>query len=139
MGSDALTLLLDTHVLLWVLNDDERLGPKAKKRVEREAARGAVAVSAMSFWEISLLTLRKRVSVTPSGAALRAHVLGLGVQELPMDGAIADLAGRLSSRHGDPADCVLVATALEHDLSLVTADGKLLELGGGLKSVPADR
>ena len=139
MGSDALTLLLDTHVLLWSLNDDAALGAKAKKRIEREAARGAVAVSAISFWELALLTLRKRVNLTPTGSAFRAHVLGLGVQELPIDGAVAELAGRLSQRHADPADCLLVATALEHELTLVTADVKLLELGSGLKTIAANR
>jgi PIN domain nuclease of toxin-antitoxin system len=139
VGSDALTLLLDTHVLLWSLKDDEQLGAKAKKRIEREAARGAIAVSAISFWELALLTLRRRVNLTPSGSALRAHVLGLGVQELPIDGAVADLAGRLSLRHGDPTDCLLVATALEHELTLVTADTKLLELGAGLKTIAANR
>jgi PIN domain nuclease of toxin-antitoxin system len=139
VGSDALTLLLDTHVLVWSLKDDEQLGAKAKKRIERESARGSVAVSAISFWELALLTLRKRVNLTMSGSALRAHVLGLGVQELPIDGAVADLAGRLSPRHADPADCLLVATALEHDLTLVTADTKLLELGSGLKALAANR
>jgi PIN domain nuclease of toxin-antitoxin system len=139
VGSDALTLLLDTHVLVWSLKDDEQLGAKARKRIERESARGAVAVSAISFWEVSLLILRKRVQLSPSGPALRGHVLGLGVQELPVDGAIAELAGRLSQRHGDPADCLLVATALEHELTLVTADARLLELGAGLKTLAANR
>jgi PIN domain nuclease of toxin-antitoxin system len=132
-------LLLDTHVLLWVLKEDEQLGAKARKRIEREAVRGTVAVSAVTFWELAVLTLRKRVTVTPSGPALRAHVLGLGVQELPIDGAVAELAGRLSTQHGDPADCMLVATALEHDLTLMTADSRLLALPGGLKTLPACR
>lgn len=139
MGNAALTLLLDTHVLLWVLNEDDELGAKARKRIEREAVRGAVAVSAVTFWELAVLTLRRRVMVTPSGPALRAHVLGLGVQELPIDGAVAELAGRLSTQHGDPADCMLVATALEHELTLVTADSRLLELPGALKTLPARR
>jgi PIN domain nuclease of toxin-antitoxin system len=139
MGSDALSLLLDTHVLLWALNDEERLGTKARKRIDRESTRGTLSVSAISFWEIALLTLRRRVAVTPAGAALRAHVLGLGVHELAIDGAVAELAGRLSSNHADPADCLLVATALEHDVTLVTADAKLLAWGGRLKTLNAER
>lgn len=139
MESDALSLLLDTHVLLWVLNDEARLGTKARKRIDRESQRGALSISAITFWEITLLTLRRRVAVTPSGAALRAHVLGLGVHEFAIDGAIAELAGRLSTKHGEPADCLLVATALEHDLTLVTADARLLAWGGRLKTLNAER
>ena len=139
MGSDALSLLLDTHALLWVLNDEKRLGARARKRIERDATRGTLAVSAITFWEVALLTLRRRVAVTPTGPALRAHVLGLGVHELSIDGAVAELAGRLSIKHADPADCLLVATALEHDVTLVTADAKLLAWGGRLKTLAADR
>lgn len=138
MGSSALTLL-DTHVLVWVLKDDEELGPKARKRLERESAQGTLAVSAMTFWEIAMLSLRRRLTVNPSGPGLRAHVLGLGVAELGVDGAVAELAARLSPKHGDPADCLLVATALEHGATLVTADEKLLTWGGGLKVLAADR
>lgn len=139
MGSDALTLLLDTHVLLWLLDEEERLGPRARRRLERESTRGGLAVSAITFWEIALLAQRGRIQVSPAGPALRAHILGLGVAELGIDGSVAELAARLASRHGDPADCMLVATALEHDLTLVTADTVLLAWGGRLRTLAADR
>ncbi len=139
MGSDALSLLLDTHVLLWVLSDEARLGTKARRRIDKESTRGTLAISAITFWEIAMLSLRKRVAISPKGPALRAHVLGLGVHELSIDGAVAELAARLSPSHPDPADCLLVATALEHDVPLVTADARLLAWGGGLKTVSAER
>ena len=139
MGSDALTLLLDTHVLLWLLDEEERLGPRVRKRLEKESTRGGLAVSAITFWEVALLVQRGRVQISPAGPALRAHVLGLGVTELGIDGSVAEHAARLVPRHGDPADCMLVATALEHDLTLVTADTVLLEWGGRLRTFAADR
>ncbi len=54
--------LLDTHVLIWLLEGSEKLGKQARKIIEQAFAEEAVAVSAITFWEIAMLEQRQRIS-----------------------------------------------------------------------------
>ena len=112
-------LLLDTHALLWLVMDSPRLGKVARRR----AARGA-HVSAISFWELSMLAEAGRVRLGMSVSEARDVVLRTNVSEVPIDGMIAMTAARLGM-HGDPGDRFIVATALAHGATLMTADQKI--------------
>ena len=68
--------------------------------------------------------------------ALRERLLTDGLVEIPVDGRIATRAGLLSDLHGDPADRIIVATALEGH-TLVTADQQILDWGGDLDRLDA--
>ena len=68
--------------------------------------------------------------------AWRRDLLDQGLIEIPIDGAIASRAGLLARMHGDPADRIIVATALEGH-RLMTADRKMLEWPGPLRCVSA--
>ena len=57
---------------------------------------------------------------------MRQLVLGAGASELPLIGEIAILAAELEGLHADPADRFIVATAIVHDATLITADERLL-------------
>lgn len=112
-------LLLDTHALVWLVMDSPRLGRLARRR----AARGA-HVSAISFWELEMLAEAGRVRLGMSVSEARAVVLRTNVSEVPIDGVIAMTAARLGM-HGDPGDRFIVATALTHGATLMTADEKI--------------
>lgn len=58
-------------------------------------------------------------------------VLDRGIEEIVVDGKIAIMATRLSGTHADPADRIVVATALERGATLITADAKILAMKGG--------
>jgi PIN domain nuclease of toxin-antitoxin system len=85
-----------------------------------------LAVSAVSFWEIALLIAKRRLRSLDSAEIARRQILDTGVSELPLSGDIAIIAAELNGLHGDPADRFIVATAITHDATLMTADDRLL-------------
>ena len=110
-------LLLDTHVFLWWLADDERL-----KSAERAAIRDPendVYLSSASIWEIVIKEGlgRLRVPELPSVAASR-----LGLQPLPITFEHAEATAGLPVLHHDPFDRVLMAQARVESLTLVSYD-----------------
>jgi PIN domain nuclease of toxin-antitoxin system len=119
-------ILLDTHVALWLVAGSGALGKRSRRMAERAAAAAQLAISAMSFWEIALLVQKGRLRWIDSATEMRRQILGLGASEVPLTGAAAILAGELESLHGDPADRFIVASAIIHDATLLTADEKLL-------------
>lgn len=112
-------LLLDTHALVWLIMSSPRLG----KRARRQAARGA-HVSAITFWELEMLAEAGRVRLGMTVAEARDIVLGTNITEIPINGVIAMTAARLGT-HGDPGDRFVVATALIHGATLMTADARI--------------
>jgi PIN domain nuclease of toxin-antitoxin system len=105
-------ILLDTHVLIWVTEGSSRLGRRARRRIEQAFHDGQVATSAFSFWEIGTLMLAGRLRGSRTPDEFRAAVVRAGVVEIPVDGEIAISSTRLAGMHGDPADRLIVATAL---------------------------
>lgn len=120
-------IVLDTHVLAWAVNDERKLGRKTRALIDRQWSRGQVAVCAMSFWEIALLESRGKLELPVGTAEWRGELLAAGLVELPVDGTAGIRAVQLVGLPSDPADRLIVATALHHDASLVTADDRLLE------------
>jgi PIN domain nuclease of toxin-antitoxin system len=130
-------ILLDTHVLIWVTEGSSRLGRRARRRIEQAFHDGQVATSAFSFREIGTLMLAGRLRGSRTPDEFRAAVVRAGVVEIPVDGEIAICSTRLAGMHGDPADRLIVATALARGAVLVTADEKLLATKGGLQRLDA--
>ncbi len=124
-------ILLDTHVFVWLTEDSRKLGYKARQRIERAMVRSQVYVSAISYWELGMLVAAKRLHLTRDLADVRAAAERGGPKEVAVDGEIGIVASRLSSLRGDPADRIIVATALCLRATLLTADQNLLSLSGG--------
>lgn len=119
-------ILLDTHALIWLDEGGPRLGKNALQRIDAEFGAGKLAVSAISFWEISMLTQKGRLEMRLEMDVWRKELLKNGLYEIPLDGAIAIRASGLKEFHGDPADRLIVATALQTSSILMTADQKIL-------------
>jgi len=119
-------IVLDTHVLAWAVSDDRKLGRKAKALIRRFWDGGKVAVCSISFWEIALLQSRGRIRIPAAADEWRAQLLAAGLIELTVDGSSAIRAVDLGGLPEDPADRLIVATALQHRAALVTADERLL-------------
>lgn len=120
-------ILLDTHVLVRYMGDPGRLGKRALSTIDRAVATDQLFVSAISFWEMATLVVKGRLELDTTVAAFRDLAIRNGVREQVLDGDIATLAGELPDAHGDPADRMLVATAIVRGLTLVTADAVLLD------------
>ncbi len=119
-------LLLDTHVLVWLAEGNKRLGSVALAEIDRALAAGQLAVASISFWEVAMLVEKGRLEFTIELDVWRRDLLQNGLQEISLSGAAAISAGQLHNFHGDPADRMIVSTALENSAILVTADKKIL-------------
>ena len=129
-------ILLDTHVLLWHEQGDRRLGVKTRQAVERVLQERRAAVSSISFWEIGMRIQKGQLEFLLDLDAWRRELLDQGLIEIPVDGAIATRAGLLVDMHGDPADRLIVATALQGH-QLLTADRRILDWSGQLSRLDA--
>lgn len=131
--------VLDTHVLLWLAEETDRIGRTARRRIERAASARELFVAAISYWAIGMLIAARRLRLSRELEALRSAAHAAGILEIPVDGEIAILASRLDARHGDPADRIIFATALSKKAALVTADERLLTAPAGPTRIDAQR
>ena len=129
-------ILLDTHVVLWQEDDDPRLGPETRRELAYALLEGNLAVSAITFWEVGMRVQKGQLDLGLDLHAWRRNLLEEGLLELAVDGDIAVTAGLLSNIHGDPADRIIVATALNGH-QLVTADRRILDWPGNLSRLDA--
>ena len=127
-----MSVLLDTHVLLWLIDGDERLGQQSKQLVESALHDSLVFTSAITFWEIALLRDRGRISLSSPVETWRQNVLNSGVVEIPVSGDIGIAAVNLRNFHRDPADRIITATTLIYSAQLITADAAILSWSGDL-------
>ena len=116
---------------MWLRLGDERLGSRARSEIEQAWQSNALAVSAISFWEVAMLVDKGRIRLAEDVRAWRHEHLDQGVVEIPVDGEIGVRAANLTGFHPDPADRLIVATALAGH-RLVTSDRRILEWPGKL-------
>jgi PIN domain nuclease of toxin-antitoxin system len=119
-------ILLDTHVLVWLDEASPRLGSAAIEQIDSAFHSGMAAVSAISFWEVGMLVRKGRIRMDMDLAVWRADFLQQGLIEIPITGDIGVRAAGFDDFHGDPADRLIAATALQNSASLLTADERLL-------------
>lgn len=129
-------ILLDTQVMLWLRSGDPKLGSNARTEIDLAWHSEGVAVSAISFWEVAMLKEKGRLRFPEDIAMWRREQIDQGIAELPVDGDIGIRAAALQDFHGDPADRIIVATALGGH-QLVTAGRRILEWPGSLNRLSA--
>ncbi|MEA3348588.1 MAG: type II toxin-antitoxin system VapC family toxin [Pseudomonadota bacterium] len=123
-------ILLDTHVLVWLDEGNSRLGVHSRDIIDKALLQDHLAVSAISFWEIAMLVGKKRLEIKMDLQVWRLELLGNGLQEITMHGFMAIQAANLADFHGDPADRMIVSSALANSATLITADEKILAWQG---------
>lgn len=123
-------LLLDTHTLVWSINEGPKLGKDAKESIRVAGDEGRVLVSAITPWEVALLVSKGRLTLEVDVMDwVRDALMIPGLTLVPLEPEIAVASTRLPwEMHADPADRILVATARHLGATLVTADGALLEM-----------
>lgn len=136
-------MVLDTHVLVWLMQEPDKIGRRALAAIDRAVQDGPVYFPAITTWEISMLACRNKLQLGAETGSWIARVLADGrVQIADLSAKIALDAGCLPGEiHGDPADCMIVATARAMGLPLVTADRAILAYAaaGHLKAIDARR
>ena len=116
-------MLLDSHVVLWLMDDNPRLGPSAREAI---AAAPSVQCSVATFWELTIKQLSGKLEL-PTGFI--ESVLTAGLAELPITSAHVAAIDPAALPHRDPFDHILVAQARVERVPLLTADTAILSAG----------
>jgi PIN domain nuclease of toxin-antitoxin system len=126
MGHEPV-IVLDTHALVWWVSDASRLSIRARRAIDQASHSNPATVSAISVLEIVTAVRRGRLELASPLDQWLADVRALPeLQFQPVSSEIAELAGSFDeSTPGDPADRIIVATALASRAKLVTADKRL--------------
>ncbi|MFW5688526.1 MAG: type II toxin-antitoxin system VapC family toxin [Spirochaetota bacterium] len=120
--------ILDTHVWLWLMEGDTRLGPTVVDRLEHAATTGALFVTSLSLWEIAALEAAGRVRFSvPVSTWLDEALETPGLNLLQIDARIAAESAALPGTfEGDPVDALLVAAARTLGARLYSADPAII-------------
>lgn len=118
--------LLDTHVLLWLLGDPERVPVSVREQLADRA--NDLVVSAASALEIAIKVRIGKLDAPTLPSTLGRRLADLGATPLAISVEHAVQAGSLRWHHRDPFDRLLVAQATSEELVLVTVDAAILEL-----------
>lgn len=122
-------LLLDTHIWLWNLGQPDRLSSSVAKAIEKPE--NELWLSPLSIWELSNLVERGRVILDRGFEDwLEVAMAKVPLREAPITYDVALETRRVRLPHRDPVDQLLAATARVFELTLVTADERLLGVKG---------
>ena len=112
--------LLDTHVLLWIIFDSDKLSPSAQKIILDKSTHKFISIS--SLWEISI---KNRIGKLPlpndlSGVFTEVETNGFGI--IGINQGCLETYNTLPLLHRDPFDGIIVATAHLQEMTIITAD-----------------
>lgn len=122
-------ILLDTHILIWLLITPEKLPPKARKTILAARKVGPLAISAISLWEIAWLAENKRIEIDVSVESFVKKCAAY-VEVLAISPAIAVRSVQFpDSFPKDPQDRIIGATAIVEGIRLLTHDTRIMSSG----------
>ena len=128
-------ITLDTQVMVFDVLEPRRLSRRAKQALAEGSESRSLACSDICLWEMAMLVARGKIDARGAPSAFISDLLQARyIRTLPITPEIAVLSQSDAFRHGDPADRLVAATALEYGVPLVTADAELRKLRG-LKTV----
>lgn len=119
-------LLLDTHLVLWWVGGDRRLGAATRRLIDTSAC----SVSVITLAEIAMKTAAGKIRLPAQ--PLDEQLAHAGIVVLPLSVAHVQAASRLMGHHPDPFDCLLVGTALSESMHFATRDQPLQEHAAAL-------
>lgn len=126
-------LLLDTHLLLWALQDSPRLSAEARALIEEEE--NILLFSAISMAEVAIKNALRRPDFEIDPHIVRRTLMDDGYLELPLTGAHAVAVAGLPPIHKDPFDRLLVAQAVVEGITLVTENAVVGQYAGPVRLV----
>ena len=121
-------VLLDTHALIWYVDQDHLLSPSAHAAIT--SADNDLLLSAATLWEVSIKVGLKKLALSlPYRQWMNKAIADLGLILLPITVDYADVQAGLPRHHGDPFDRMLIAQAQVENVPLVSADAILDQYG----------
>lgn len=125
--------LLDTHILLWAVEDNPKLSSKARAIIADDS--NDLVFSVVSIWEVAIKLGTHKVDFNFNPATLRRVLLDAGYIEMSILGHHVPYVYELPSIHKDPFDRLLIATAKLEGMILLTVDSAVLQYGSNIMSV----
>lgn len=120
-------IVLDTHAWIWWLANPDEISRAAREAIDRAMETEEVLISSISSWEIALLVRKGRLELTMpvEDWVARSEALPF-IQFVPLDNRIALRSNHLPGEiHDDPADRIIIATALTLGTPLVSKDTRI--------------
>jgi PIN domain nuclease of toxin-antitoxin system len=126
-------LLLDTHLLLWTVDQHERLSARARRLIGDPE--NQLAFSAASLWEIAIKHALRRADFRYDPRVMRRALLENRYEELPVTGEHAVAVANLPPLHKDPFDRILVAQSMVEGITLLTSDPRVAQYPAPVRRV----
>jgi len=122
-------ILLDTHVLVWMISDSSRLSRPAARELRKAEQNGELAIASITLWELALLYQGGRLRTSGSiESAIRTILEKSRVEVIELSPEIAALTATFPESYPkDPADRLIGATARALGLTLITQDQRILD------------
>ena len=128
-------LLLDTHIILWSSAKPDNLTQGIKDELENDS--NELWFSPISIWEIILLAEKRRIAIgSDIEKAVRDILHTIPMKEAAINSEVAIQSRNVNLPHQDPADRFLAATAAVYELTLVTADARIID-ANAVPALPA--
>lgn len=125
--------LLDTHVLLWISEDPDRLPRQTRNMLEDRA--NTLVFSVVSIWEIAIKCGLGRPEFQLEPLGFRNDLIANGLEELLITSAHVAGVASLPDLHRDPFDRLLVAQAIVEGLTLLSGDRKIAAYPGPIRTL----
>lgn len=123
-------IVLDTHIWVWWVQDEQRLSSNAYQTIQDYEGIG-IGISVFSCWEVAKLVELNRLVLPIEVAEWLPQALNYpGIRLLELTPEICVASTQLENFHRDPADQIIVATAKVHNYPLVTVDTKITAYSG---------
>jgi PIN domain nuclease of toxin-antitoxin system len=115
-------LLLDTHALIWFLENDPRLPTATRSQIETTPN---VFISIASIWEIAIKANIGKLTLSFPFSTIQPSLIAANITQLPISFDDLQIYLSLPLHHRDPFDRILIAQCLNHSLTLVSQDSKM--------------
>ena len=119
--------LLDTCTFLWAIGNSPEISKVAKSIIEKEEN---LFLSQVSLWEIAIKKSIGKLELKENTSELERYCIEGGICILPIENSYFDTIQTLSFIHGDPFDRLIIATAMENDLNIITSDNMIKKYSG---------
>jgi|LakMenEpi03Aug12_release.lakeMendotaPanAssembly.Ray.scaffolds.fasta_scaffold510835_2 PIN domain nuclease of toxin-antitoxin system len=117
-----MTYLLDTHALIWFLENDPQLPQTTRNQIETTLT---VFISIVSLWEIAIKVSIGKLTLAVPFNIIEANLIALGITQLPIAFTDLEIYLSLPLHHRDPFDRLLIAQAINYSLTVVSQDTQM--------------
>lgn len=124
-------LILDTHILIWALENDQRLLSKDRESIDHTTNESNILIPAIIIWEIGMLQRKKKITLSlPLETWIKKMLAIPRILLIPLTPEISIESNNLPHGfHGDPSDEIIIATARILNTPLLTYDEQIINYG----------